>query len=80
MRNRRCSRREVSYYLTNPVREEWGGMQQKFLQVVLEEELKTWWRERVQLRKGEALSLFSRDLGLHLDSRGALSSGQQGLV
>lgn len=32
----------------------------------------------VQQRKGEALSLFSKDLGLHLDSRGALSSEQQG--
>lgn len=43
-------------------------MQQKYLQVVLEEELKAWWREGVQQRKGEALSLFSRDLGLHLNS------------
>lgn len=32
----------------------------------------------MQQREAEALSLFSRDLGLHLDSRGALSSEQQG--
>lgn len=38
--NGRCSRRDVSYCPTIPVREEWGGMQQKYLQVVLEEEVK----------------------------------------
>lgn len=69
-RGRRYNGRDVSYCLIIPVWQGWGGMQQKYLQVVSEEELKVWEEGEVQQREGEAWSLPSRGSGLHPDLEG----------
>lgn len=72
MRDRRCSRRLHCELLSH------NSCQRRNATEIsasgFRRGIKSLMEGAVQQRKGEALSLFCRDLGLHLDSRGALSS------